>query len=199
MVWSESASPNDALNNTATRLFFSNLSRTANAAISLGSRVAPDTDQETNTSLLFLPDREMPLRYDKVQLVPFGEFIPFRSLFPAAISRSFGFFESDVMSGTVGSVQQFSIRNENVALGPFICYEAMYPHLCAQDDAGGRESVGHAEQRLVVPEPGGNGAASRSGRAPGYRESPCRRAFYYNRHHLLCGCFRSRDSPCAPQ
>lgn len=123
-VWSESAAPNDAINDFDTRQLLQSLSNEYHAAILTGTRsVDPASRAQTNTSALFVPNTQMPLRYDKVQLVPFGEFIPFRSLFPPAISRSFGFFEEDVASGRVGD----TLKVGDITLGAFICYESMYP------------------------------------------------------------------------
>ncbi len=123
-VWSESAAPNDAVNDFATRQLLQSLSDNYNAAILTGTRsVDPSSRAQTNTSALFVPNTGTPLRYDKVQLVPFGEFIPFRSLFPPAVSRSFGFFEEDVVSGRIGD----TLKVGDITLGAFICYESMYP------------------------------------------------------------------------
>lgn len=124
-VWSESAAPGDAVNDYPVRQFFQNLSDTINTPILAGTRSEDiQTHAPTNSSVLFVPQTHTPLRYDKVQLVPFGEFIPFRGLFPAAVSQSFGFFKTDVVSGRAGD----TLRNGALNLGAFICYESMYPN-----------------------------------------------------------------------
>ena len=133
-VWSESAAPKDAINDSDTRRMLQTLSDQYNGAILTGTRsVDPATGAETNTSALFVPHTQIPLRYDKVQLVPFGEFIPFRSLFPTAISRSFGFFEQDVASGRIGD----TLNVGDMTLGAFICYESMYPNYARQMSKAG--------------------------------------------------------------
>lgn len=127
-VWSESAAPNDAVHDYRTRALFTRLSAEYRAAILVGSRVIDPGNAEANSAVLFVPDREAPLRYDKVQLVPFGEFIPFRPLFPASVSQAFGFFPTDVTPGQIGSVLRFpGVNVGQIELGPFICYESMYP------------------------------------------------------------------------
>ncbi len=133
-VWSESAAPSDAINDPESRHLLQSLSDQYLGAILTGTRsVDPISQAQTNTSALFVPLAQIPLRYDKVQLVPFGEFIPFRSLFPPAISRSFGFFEQDVVCGRIGDTLKFG----DLTLGVFICYESMYPNYARQMSKAG--------------------------------------------------------------
>lgn len=129
MVWSESAAPGDALNNYETRNALSGLARYHHAAIVVGSRVSdPMTESEANSSLLFPPDGSTPQRYDKRQLVPFGEFIPFRGYLPPALNEHFHFFDTDVTRGPGAVVLRYDDPEaRKVVLGPFICYESMYP------------------------------------------------------------------------
>ena len=99
----------------------------------LGAGFVMGTDVVTaggvaHASILFPPDNGLPRHYDKQQLVPFGEFIPFRSLWPAALRNSFGFFKTDVTPGENATLLAFDAGNNlSVAVGPFICYESMYP------------------------------------------------------------------------
>jgi apolipoprotein N-acyltransferase len=133
-VWSESAAPDDALNNFTVRTFLQSLSDTHNAAILTGTRSEDSqTHAPTNSAALFVPQTQTPLRYDKVQLVPFGEFIPFRGVFPTAVSQAFEFFEKDVESGRAGD----TLRNGDLILGAFICYESMYPNYAARMSLAG--------------------------------------------------------------
>jgi apolipoprotein N-acyltransferase len=146
-VWPESAAPGDALHTVLTQDAFKTLVRDYHAALCVGSRIIdPKTGAESNSTLLFPPDGGPPLRYDKVQLVPFGEFIPFRPYWPTVLSATFGFFATDVAPGESGNVLRFApgeggrkagsddslhpapyTLHPRVAVGPFICYESMYP------------------------------------------------------------------------
>ncbi len=84
----------------------------------------PVTGRETNTTLLLKNGNAPVYRYDKQQLVPFGEFIPFRPFWPQPLQKTFGFFEEDVQLGTDST----PLRDASgLALGTFICYESMYP------------------------------------------------------------------------
>lgn len=136
-VWSESAAPGDALHGGQTLSFLTYLAREANAPILIGSRVDDITRQEhteSNASLLITPYGK-PQRYNKRQLVAFGEFIPYRDLFPGFVSQAFDFFPDDVTPGVGPVVLRFQTPQAGqVAVGPIICYEIMYPD-CVRDMA----------------------------------------------------------------
>lgn len=72
---------------------------------------------------LLEPDGTVRLRYRKIYLVPFGEFVPLRSLlfFAKPIVQS----ASNFTAGT--DVVVASVEGENI--GAFVCYEAIYPNL----------------------------------------------------------------------
>jgi apolipoprotein N-acyltransferase len=125
IVWPESPAP-----------FFTNdphflsviggLARTLKTPIlagSIGSN-APSPNEEApvfNSAALITPDGELEARYDKVHLVPFGEYLPFPSVFSFA-------------GGLTKEVGQFEHGNSRTPLdaggkklGVFICYESVFP------------------------------------------------------------------------
>ena len=128
ILWSESAAPGDALYYEPTRRTIAGLASAERIPLLVGSRVSePETGVDANSSLLFAPSGEVQ-RYDKQQLVPFGEFIPFRKYIPAAVARSFGFFDRDVRRGDRPAVFRIpTASGQQARIGPFICYESMYP------------------------------------------------------------------------
>jgi apolipoprotein N-acyltransferase len=74
-----------------------------------------------NSAALISPDGEWTTRYDKVHLVPFGEYLPFPSLFSFAggLTKEVGEFERG------GSRAPLDAGDER--LGVFICYESVFP------------------------------------------------------------------------
>ena len=74
-----------------------------------------------NSAAWISPDGEWTARYDKVHLVPFGEYLPFPSLFSFAggLTKEVGEFER----GT--SRKPLNAGDEQ--LGVFICYESIFP------------------------------------------------------------------------
>lgn len=97
------------------------------------------TDVSANMSVLFDPVRGLyPTHYVKRQLVPFGEFIPFRGIIPDAVQRAFGFSPYDDMVGN--SVQPLVYDDSvygRVDIGPFICWETIFPRCAREMTAAG--------------------------------------------------------------
>ncbi len=134
-VWGESASPRDALADYRTFNFLRTLASEVHAPVLVGSRLVEARFElgrrlniESNAAVLFPADNGKPARYNKQQLVPFGEFIPFRGLIPPQLDDTFEIPANDVTPGNATSLLRFSDPQAGpVALGPFICYESMYP------------------------------------------------------------------------
>jgi apolipoprotein N-acyltransferase len=127
IVWPESPAPfynNDPLFRDAV----SNAARQANAWLltgSIGIRNASETpDQKTqiyNSASLVSPSGEWVSRYDKIHLVPFGEYVPFERLFSfaAGLTKEVG----DFSRGT----SRAPLDAGDAKLGVFICYESIFP------------------------------------------------------------------------
>ena len=127
IVWPESPAPfysSDPL----FRGTISELARRANAWLlvgNLGTRNASETPQPANeiynSASLVSPAGEWTARYDKIHLVPFGEYLPFK--------RVFGF--AGGLTKEVGDFARGSSRKPLSAgysqLGVFICYESIFP------------------------------------------------------------------------
>jgi apolipoprotein N-acyltransferase len=80
--------------------------------------------QPMNTALLLAADGTVAGRYDKIDLVPFGEFVPPLFSFVNRISREAGDF---VPGHDIRILDTISAR-----LGVFICYESAFPDLVRQ-------------------------------------------------------------------
>ena len=79
------------------------------------------TTQAYNSAVLVNPQGEWVGRYDKVHLVPFGEYVPFPKLFGFA-----GGLTKEVGDFTHGEARQPLIA-DGQKLGVFICYESVFP------------------------------------------------------------------------
>lgn len=127
IVWPESPAPffvtDYHLRNTLT-----DIARTTNSYVIAGSIGIENTGREDvqptlyNSAELIGPDGQYVSRYDKNHLVPFGEYVPFASLF--------GFAKS--LTHEVGTFRPGRERKlMNVGkyeVGTFICYEAIFPN-----------------------------------------------------------------------
>ncbi len=128
-IWAESSAPRDAIHDSLTREHLAGLAEAVHAPIVVGARVEDRrAGTESNASILFAPGDRHIGRYNKRQLVPFGEFIPFRQQLPSFLDETFGFPKSDVAPGSGPTLLPFQDPQVGpVNLGPFICYESMYP------------------------------------------------------------------------
>ena len=127
IVWPESPAPfytGDPLFRNA----ISNLARESKAWVVTGSlgvkNATRNPEQATelyNSAALISPDGAWTERYDKVHLVPFGEFVPFRRLFgfAAGLTQQVGDFSRGITRQPLHAGGQ--------KLGTFICYESVFP------------------------------------------------------------------------
>ena len=84
-----------------------------------------------NSALLVAPTGEAVGRYDKVHLVPFGEFVPWPFGFAKKISTETG----DYVAGA--NVVVLPVGEHKI--GAFICYESVFPNFVRQFAANGAE------------------------------------------------------------
>ncbi|MBP1684914.1 MAG: lnt [Deltaproteobacteria bacterium] len=90
--------------------------------------------EEFNSAFLVGPGGVVLDRYDKHILMPFGEFIPLASYFPAIASLS-----PETGSFTAGTgVEVFEVPGK-VRIGPLICYEDLLASMSRQATAAGAE------------------------------------------------------------
>jgi apolipoprotein N-acyltransferase len=74
-----------------------------------------------NSAVLVSPDGDWVSRYDKVHLVPFGEYVPLQKLFAFA-----GGLTKEVGDFSAGTSRQ-PLNASGVKFGVFICYESIFP------------------------------------------------------------------------
>lgn len=127
IVWPESPAPfytGDPLFRTA----LTHVATDAHAWVVAGSigvqnaSISPQHSTEIfNSATLVSPAGQWTLRYDKVHLVPFGEYVPFKSLlsFAGGLTKEVGDFSR-------GTSRQ-PLEAGETKLGVFICYESIFP------------------------------------------------------------------------
>jgi apolipoprotein N-acyltransferase len=142
IVWPESPAPfytNDPIFRDAV----SDLARQANVWVltgSIGVRNASKTPEQIaeiyNSAVLVSPDGQWVSRYDKVHLVPFGEYVPFKRIFAFA-----GGLTKEVGDFSRGTSRE-PLEADGTKIGVFICYESIFP-----DEV--REFAAHGAQAFV--------------------------------------------------
>jgi apolipoprotein N-acyltransferase len=123
IVWPEA--PNEFYEiDPGFRAAMSNLARAANAPIIVGN-IGLDQDPEGkrryyNSADFITSDGNFAGRYDKMHLVPFGEYTPYKRLFffAGSLLQDVGLFEP----GT----QRLVFRTGGHTCGTFICYESIF-------------------------------------------------------------------------
>ena len=124
MIWPESPGPFYYPADPVFRAEVANLARLAGAPFLFGAVAHSPAGAPLNAAQMLGPDGSETDRYDKMFLVPFGEFVPAPFGFVNRITKEAGDFEP----GTRLVVFPAGARR----LGVFICYESAFPHLVRQ-------------------------------------------------------------------
>lgn len=124
IVWPESPAPfygaDPAFRNDISQLAKS--SQTPMVIGSIGVENASTTSQQIfNSAALVSPSGDWGPRYDKIHLVPFGEYVPFKNFFSFAggLTKEVGDFSRGASRAPLDAGDQ--------KLGVFICYESIFP------------------------------------------------------------------------
>jgi len=137
IVWPESPAPFYTTDPTF-RDAVSGMARQSNAWVvagSLGVRNASPgvPTQVYNSAALVTPGGEWVARYDKIHLVPFGEYVPFRRMF------SFASGLTDQVGDFARGNSRAPLQAGDTRLGVFICYESIFPDEVRQTAAEGAQ------------------------------------------------------------
>jgi apolipoprotein N-acyltransferase len=132
VVWPEDPGPFYYYEDPHFRSYVDNFARMSHVWLLLGIVAHAPDKSPLNSAMLVSPDGQAVSRYDKVNLVPFGEFVPtpFRWL-TEKISQEAGDFEAGrrVVVSPIGAHR----------LATFICYESVFPNFVRKFAAGGAE------------------------------------------------------------
>ncbi|MHB8769712.1 MAG: apolipoprotein N-acyltransferase [Syntrophales bacterium] len=129
IVWPETAAPFYFQQPGAMHAAVAGVAATSGAALLFGSPSYETNGSQTsylNSAFLLKPDGTLKGRYDKVHLVPYGEYVPLRTLFP---------FVSKLVAG-VGDFLPgrgyYPLSTGEHRLGVLICYEGILPDAARQ-------------------------------------------------------------------
>jgi apolipoprotein N-acyltransferase len=138
IVWNESPAPFIA-SDTKFRAWLTTIAKSANSYVIAGSiafaesKDAQGHPQIFNSAVVVDPQGNVIGRYDKIHLVPFGEYVPFKDLlfFASKLTREVG----DFARGTERKV--FDLNGTKV--GVVICYESVFPDEVREFAANGAQ------------------------------------------------------------
>ncbi|MGB8769189.1 MAG: apolipoprotein N-acyltransferase [Candidatus Korobacteraceae bacterium] len=138
IIWPESPAP-FFVTDLHVRSTLANVARDTNSYIiagSLGIEHAGERNRQPdiyNSAAVIAPNGAWTARYDKIHLVPFGEYVPFAKLFSFAsgLTREIGTFAR----GT----SRLPLQVGDTKIGTFICYESIFPDEVRQFAKNGAE------------------------------------------------------------
>ena len=183
ILWPEAALPWPPKTDANARAFVESLAAKTHAPLLFGSWALEGgtgavPDRAYNAAFLATPDSGLRSSYyAKRQLVPFGEYVPFRPIL-GWLSKFVPIGPDDFSRGTDASPMVVALPDGAEAAGVLICYEDTYPRLA-------RESVLAGADFLVVLT--NNGWFGMGGAAYQHAASAVLRAVETRRTVLRCG------------
>ncbi len=140
IIWPESPGPFFVMD-PKFRVWMTALAQDRDAFIIAGSLGTPQGEMHPeeiyNSAELIAPSGQFVSRYDKVHLVPFGEYVPFKRLFFFAknLTKEVGTFSP----GTKREVFNVTQGEATEHIGVFICYESVFPDEIREFAANGAD------------------------------------------------------------
>ncbi len=134
VVWPETPAPFYLKTDEEFRKQMEGVARSLGAYFVLGY-IDNVGDRPTNSAAVLSPQGQMVSRYDKIHLVPFGEYIPFKRLlfFADSLTRQVG----DFTPGAEFTVSP--VANHKISTA--ICYESIFPDLIRRFTTRGSELI----------------------------------------------------------
>ncbi len=138
IIWPESPAP-FFVTDLHVRSTLANVARSTNSYIIAGSIGIEHTGEPNrqpdvyNSAAVIEPNGAWTARYDKIHLVPFGEYVPFEKLFSFAggLTQQVGTFAR--------GQSRLPLQVGDTKIGTFICYESIFPDEVRQFAKNGAE------------------------------------------------------------
>jgi apolipoprotein N-acyltransferase len=141
LVWPESSMPGPVLTDQESYKFVMDLAASAETDVLLGT-IDEENGDVYNAAMLVSDGGERVQMYQKVHLVPFGEYVPGRHTVPLLARIVGDQVPGDFKAGTEHTV--FSLTNREIQAAPLICFE---------------DTIGDLTRQFVLPtetSPGAN-------------------------------------------
>lgn len=123
VVWPESVLTGAPERDPPVAEWVARVTRASGAWLLAGGPYYDEAGRQFNSAYLYAPSGNLVARYDKVQLVPFGEYVPGRERLP--FLDHYNVRDTDFSPGAVHRLLQAG----TVSLGPMICFESIFPQI----------------------------------------------------------------------
>ncbi len=128
VFWPEAVLPYPIKGDLAMQAWVERLATEIDAPIFAGALAAESEEVWRNSVYLIRPKWGMfPEYYSKRHMVPFGEYIPFRNLWPWI--EKIVPIDGDLYPGEKSTILPLSMPNRTINIGSLICYEDVFPNL----------------------------------------------------------------------
>jgi apolipoprotein N-acyltransferase len=136
IVWPETAAPTVLRRDPALLQMLTELAGTWQVALLVGSiDIGGTRDREIRNTAFLLTEHGIVNRYDKIHLVPFGEFVPLSGII--GFVRGWAEFISELTPGARAVV----FAGPPAPFGVVICYEGIFPNLVRRFVTGGARLI----------------------------------------------------------
>ncbi|MBN9613230.1 MAG: apolipoprotein N-acyltransferase, partial [Actinobacteria bacterium] len=126
IVWPENSAEFDLPNQFRRSLAVRDLAERAGAPIVVGSVLKNPDGSYTNSTLVYGPDGDTGLRYDKRRPVPFAEYMPDRPFFHALAPELVDLVQLEYRAGTRPAVLEIPGASGPFAAGIAICFDIVF-------------------------------------------------------------------------
>jgi len=134
VVWPESAVPGYLEYEGLIREGVTSLARELGVWLVVGGP-AYEGAGDYNSAYVISPEGKITARYDKVHLVPFGEYVPWRKWLP--LLRHYRVRETDLGRGK----RHHLLHVGELAVGPMICFESVFPYISRSEANRGAQAL----------------------------------------------------------
>lgn len=133
VVWPETPYSFDFDNNNSLRQNFGEFTKENQIYLLLNGNTRPSDSVSNNSIIVFGPTGQQVGQYNKIHLLPFGEYVPMRNYIPF-IDRI------PALAGDFMPADKYStISIENVNIGADICFESVFPDVTREMSKAGAE------------------------------------------------------------
>ncbi|TQL62368.1 apolipoprotein N-acyltransferase [Propioniferax innocua] len=142
VLWPENSTDVDPIEDLQTRRLVQSAAEVADVPILVGAVTrGPGTDERQTTALWWMPDGRVTDSYHKRNLVPFGEYIPFRDRLLPLIPLLELVGAQSIPGTSPGVVDAELADGRRVAVGDVICFELAYDDTVREAVAGSQVLV----------------------------------------------------------